>query len=205
MYAGTAAYDRCLDADDSPSSSSSSQGSGDDCVDCSTSSQPRDAFSEPSRTNGDRWLEALGIIAGPAAMFGSVWLQTGAMKAGYESYRDMYMAVKMHVPQGLIISLNITMIEKALPMDPQLGLQAAGMYNASPLSSYAGFGGMFGTGFGGLGGNPFLSAGFSLGLLMEWVVLVCPGCTLAWAVYMVVLEYQVWVDLEWEWAVLEQV
>ena len=63
------------------------------------------------------------------------------------------------------------------------------MCNASPLSSYAGFGGMFGTGFGGLGANPFLSAGFSPGFIGGMGGFGMPGMYPGWAVFMVDLEF----------------
>ena len=69
----------------------SQQENSDDCVDCSTQKAPRDAFYERERSTGDYILEGLGILAGPAAMFGSVYLQTNAMKHGYTAYKDMYM------------------------------------------------------------------------------------------------------------------
>ena len=101
------------------------------------------------------YLEGLGIIAGPAAMFGSVYLQTNAMKHGYTAYKDMYIKGQDACTMRFNNFTEYYADQKTTPMDPKLGLQAAGMCNASPLSAYAGFGGMFGTGFGGLGAIHF--------------------------------------------------
>ena len=55
---------------------------------------------------------------------------------------------------GLIILLSTMLIKKQHQWTQSLDFKLQGCV-PSPLSSYAGFGGMFGTGFGGLGANPF--------------------------------------------------
>ena len=68
-------------------------------------------------------------------MFGSVYLQTNAMKHGYTAYKDMYMKGQDACTMRFNNFTEYYADQKTTPMDPKLGLQAAGMCNASPLSS----------------------------------------------------------------------
>ena len=122
-----------------------------DCVECLMAQQEEES---------NPWVEALGIVAGPLAYFGSAYVGAkyayksqqawaDAYESGYESCNSQFnSALDYNVSSG---STSYTADELSTLMSS---------CNGSSLGTYSGYSGLLGTGYGSYG-NPYLSAGYS--------------------------------------------
>jgi len=149
-----------------------------DCIECLL-------YADTKTTETNPWLEALGVLAGPLASFGSNWVWAESTKksnqhyaeairksniAWAESYRDTneywakaytagYEACQNNFNSYLAYTVDMA-------ADPVTAEQAEvlAQCNGQDLSLYAGYQGMYGMG-GGTGINPYQAAGYTNQLL----------------------------------------
>ena len=126
-----------------------------DCVDC--------LFYEEPKTNP--WVEALGIVAGPLAMVGSTYIASRYAYKGQQAWADAYRYGHEACTNRFNAYTNYLQERGAAPMLPEQAQPMVARCNGIGMNgNYAGYGGLYGNGFGGFG-NPYLSAGFSPGFM----------------------------------------
>ncbi|MEI8346097.1 MAG: hypothetical protein WCG27_01420, partial [Pseudomonadota bacterium] len=125
-----------------------------DCVDCLFAEQPK----EPNP-----WVEALSVVAGPLAYFGTNWLWSSAYQKTNEEWASAYKYGYESCNTRFNSYLDYSVERGANPILPEQA-QTLMQCNGNGLGGYAGFGGMYGSSFGGAS-NPFMSAGYSPGYM----------------------------------------
>ncbi len=147
--------------------SANAGGSGVDCPECEIArGNQQQAAAQPNS-----WVEALGLIAGPLSMLGSTWVSSyygyktqktwantssnwaDAYKSGYEACTNNF--------NSYLSYLNDR------GANPLSSSDATGMVtqcNGNGMSGYAGYGGLYSNGYGGVS-NPWLASGYSSGMM----------------------------------------
>ncbi|MBP5296624.1 MAG: hypothetical protein J6Y94_04750 [Bacteriovoracaceae bacterium] len=145
-----------------------------DCIECLL-------YADEKTTETNPWVEALGVLAGPMASFGSNWVWAESYKksnqhyaeairksnlAWADSYRDTneywsnaYMAGYRACENNFNAYLAYT---KEMLADPVTAEQAEvlAQCNGQDLDLYTGYQGMY-SAMGGMGMNPYMAAGYS--------------------------------------------
>ena len=133
----------------------------DGCYEC--------VYSENERSNP--WVDAMSIIAPAASMLGSAYFGYKSQKRWADSYSDtnQYWSDAYKAGQtacnGRLSGYQGYLEQRgANPMSPEQFQGLMGQCNGVGMGAFAGMGGMYGNGFGGVG-NPFISAGYSPGFM----------------------------------------
>ena len=124
-----------------------------DCVEC--------LFAQQEKSNP--WVDALGIVAGPLALFGSAYVGARYAYKSQKEWAGAYEAGHAACTSRFNSYLDYNITRGSNPILPE---QAEGLMscNGSPYGSFAGFGGLTGNGFGGFG-SPFIGAGYTGGFM----------------------------------------
>ncbi|RLA63935.1 MAG: hypothetical protein DRQ89_05555, partial [Epsilonproteobacteria bacterium] len=122
-----------------------------DCVSC--------LFAEEEKSNP--WVEALGIVAAPLAMFGSAAITSYYDYKGQKKWANAYKEGHKQCTNRFNSYVDYSIERGAAPILPEQATDLNNSCNGSSLGGYAGFGGGIGGGGIGLIGNPYIGGGFS--------------------------------------------
>jgi hypothetical protein len=127
---------------------------GIDCVACNQA--------QAEKTNP--WVEALGIVAQPLAMFGGMYFGAKFQAQSQEAWANSYAQGYQQCTNRFNSYLDYNTQAGANPVLPAEAQSFAASCNNNGMGQYAGYGGMSGNGYGGFG-NPMISGGYSSGMM----------------------------------------
>jgi hypothetical protein len=132
------------------------QGGADFCYEC--------AMGEEQQEKSNPWVDALGIIAGPLAYFGTNYLWSNAYKKSNQAWAGAYSHGHDACTSRFNTYTNYLTERGASPMLPEQATAFSDSCNGASSGMFAGGGGMGGNGYGG-GGNGWGAAGYSPGFM----------------------------------------
>lgn len=149
-------YNTCLSIDVSARASA-----GVDCIDCMNAKAQGNGQAD---VQANPWVQALGIIAQPLAYFGANYMSAKYANKTQEAWANAYSSGNEQCTSRFNSYLNYNTQIAANPITSSEAQSFASSCNGNSLGAYAGYGGLSSNGYGGFG-NPFLSAGYSSGML----------------------------------------